>query len=341
MNIKELAQHLDLSIGTVSRALNNKRDVNEKTRKRVLDAAVSLGYSPNASGRSLRRGSTQTIAFMMETGHSTDRPGDNFFMRVIDQMQAALSEANYDLVILPCHSSMDPTNFLKRVIARGMADALVLTATRHDDARIKLLLESHIPFLALGRSKYEDQHPWIDLDFEGFIDEAVGMLHRLGHTRIAATVPPADSNIAYVLREAYEKTHRKLGIPFDPELLMTCELGEAGGAAVTKQILSMDDRPSAVLLNHEMMALGVYAVLAEQNMKAGPDLSVATFRRSHHLRFLDPAVTAFDIDLEALGRALSAETLRLLKNETPQAKMIWPAKLHLTSSIAAPYWMKS
>lgn len=334
MNIKELAQHLDLSIGTVSRALNNKPDVNAKTRQRVLDAAVKLGYSANASGRSLRRGTTQTIALMLETGHSTDRPGDNFFMRVIDQMQATLAEEGYDLVILPCHSSMDPTEFLKRVIARGMADALVVTATRHNDDRIKLLMDSKIPFLALGRSKYGDAHPWIDLDFEGYIDQTITHLAAMGHRRIAATIPPADSNIAYILRDAYARMHEKLGLPLDPALLMTCDLGEAGGAMVTKQIIAMESPPTAILLNHEMMALGVYAALREAGLKAGKDLSVVTFRRSHQLRFLDPAVTAFDIDLEALGRALSRETLRLLRGESPPARMIWPSELHLTDSIA-------
>ena len=54
--IRELAEHLDISIGTVSRALNGKPDVNEETRKRVLEAAESLGYVANQSGRALRKG---------------------------------------------------------------------------------------------------------------------------------------------------------------------------------------------------------------------------------------------------------------------------------------------
>lgn len=66
--IRQLAEHLDISIGTVSRALNGKPDVNEETRKRVLEAARSLGYVANQSGRALRKGSTGVIGFMMQTG---------------------------------------------------------------------------------------------------------------------------------------------------------------------------------------------------------------------------------------------------------------------------------
>lgn len=59
--IRQLAEYLDISIGTVSRALNSKPDVNEETRRRVLAAAKELGYVANQSGRSLRQGETKVI----------------------------------------------------------------------------------------------------------------------------------------------------------------------------------------------------------------------------------------------------------------------------------------
>ena len=82
--IRQLAEHLDISIGTVSRALNGKPDVNEETRRRVLEAAEQLGYVANQAGRSLRKGATGIIGFMMETGHDVTGQGGTFFMRVFD-----------------------------------------------------------------------------------------------------------------------------------------------------------------------------------------------------------------------------------------------------------------
>ena len=58
--IRALARHLDISIGTVSKALNGRFDINAETRKRVLDAAAELGYVANQSGRALRQGATRT-----------------------------------------------------------------------------------------------------------------------------------------------------------------------------------------------------------------------------------------------------------------------------------------
>ena len=96
--IRQLAEHLDISIGTVSRALNGKPDVNEETRRRVLEAAEQLGYVANQAGRSLRKGATGIIGFMMQTGHDITGQGDTFFMRVFDGMQTVLARHKLDLV---------------------------------------------------------------------------------------------------------------------------------------------------------------------------------------------------------------------------------------------------
>ena len=333
MNIKTLAHHLDLSIGTVSRALNGKPDVSAATRKRVLEAAVELGYSANASGRSLRRGTTQTIAFMLETGQSDLRSGDNFFMRVIDAMQATLAGQGYDLVILPCHSSSDPTEYLQRVIARGMADAIIVTATRRDDPRIALLSKSRLPFLTLGRTAQADTHPWIDLDFEGILDRTLQELASLGHKRIAVTVPEGGSNIASLLREAYAASHARIGLPCDTGLVIPTEVSEYGGNAVTRHILGMPDRPTALILNYELMAFGVYTALTEAGLAAGRDLSVAAFRRSRQLRFLHPTITTCDMDIEALGTTLAQETLALLQDPDRRIGQLWPFDFVRTDSL--------
>jgi DNA-binding LacI/PurR family transcriptional regulator len=92
--IRRLAQHLDISIGTVSRALNGRPDVNEETRKRVLEAAGELGYVPNQSGRSLRQGTTNTIGLMMESSAQTVENSDNFFMGVVDGAQSVFATSS-------------------------------------------------------------------------------------------------------------------------------------------------------------------------------------------------------------------------------------------------------
>ena len=102
VGIKRLAHHLNISIGTVSRALNDRPDVNADTRQRVLKAAHELGYIANQSGRSLRRGVTGAIGFMIQTGPQFNVQGDNFFTSVFDGVQTVLNRHHLDLVVLLC-----------------------------------------------------------------------------------------------------------------------------------------------------------------------------------------------------------------------------------------------
>jgi len=159
--IKALAQHLDLSIGTVSRALNAKPDVKAEAKARVLEAAQELGYRPNRSSRSLRNGRTDTVSLVLEKGNARSLGGDTFFIHLIDAMQESLAEEDFNLVLLPCSSADVPIEFLLRQVSRRTVDALVITATRRQDARIAMLVDDARSFLTLGRSETTGASPWI------------------------------------------------------------------------------------------------------------------------------------------------------------------------------------
>ena len=99
-SIHDLARHLNISIGTVSRALNGRADVNAETRQRVLEAARKLNYSPNQSGRNLRRGATQSIAFMLQPHPGDQQYGEPFFIPFLTGLQAKLAEHGLDLMVV-------------------------------------------------------------------------------------------------------------------------------------------------------------------------------------------------------------------------------------------------
>jgi len=134
-----LAQDLNVSIGTVSRALNGKPDVNEETRRRVMEAAAAIGYVPNQAGRSLRKGTTGVVGFMMQTGSQITGEGEVFFMSVFDGVQTVFARHQLDLVALLCSSEEDPDAYMQRVLARGFADA-----DSHGNLRRVIVLYNHI-----------------------------------------------------------------------------------------------------------------------------------------------------------------------------------------------------
>lgn len=332
VGIRRLAQHLDISIGTVSRALNGRPDVNEETRRRVLEAAVELGYAPNQAGRALRKGSTGVVGFMMQTGSEITGEGDTFFMSVFDGVQAVFARHNLDLVVLLCSSREDPDAYLRRTVARGFADALIISATRRQDPRIEFLAERRIPFIALGRSRSDAGHPWIDLDFEGLAKIGIDRFVTQGHRRIAIAAPADDANLGYVFVESAESALAAHGLSLPADLLLRSPPNEAGGYEMAKGIAAMKERPTAILLVNEVTAIGFYRGLQDAGLAPGRDIAVIGFRESPQAKFLSPPLTCFRLDLHGLGEALAEALLATMpayKKQYPlgTVRRIWPMQI--------------
>lgn len=333
VSIRDLARHLNISIGTVSRALNGKSDVNPETRQRVLQAAKTLGYVPNQSGRSLRQGTTNTIGFMIESTVETAEIGDSFFfMPVFGGVQSVFRRHQLDLVALLCGTDEDPGVYLNRVVGRRFVDGLIISATMREDPRIPFLLERKIPFVALGRSAADGSFPWIDLDFEGTAITAVTRLVGFGHKRIAVGVPNSDVNLGHVFLSGYRQGLAKGGIEFNPDLVLAAPSNEEGGYQVACAMLEQKPMPTAVVLVNENMAIGLYRRFYEMGIHPGRDIAVIGFRESTQSRFLSPTLTCFRLSLRDLGIKLAEtllSTMPAFENNYPAVKsgIIWPMEL--------------
>jgi len=329
--IKQLARHLDISIGTVSRALNGKPDVNPETRKRVLEAAKEHGYAPNQSGRSLRQGRTGVIGFMMQTGTEITGQGDTFFMSVFDGVQAVFARHKLDLVAMLCSSDEDPYDYLRRMVARGFADGVIISATRRQDPRIEFLAERNIPFVALGRSLTDVGQPWLDLDFEGIAETAIERLIARGHRRIAVTKPHDDINLGYVFVDHCRQVMAKHGLVLDDSLIFPSTPNEAGGYQIARNIVASQNRPTAVVLVNETITLGLYRGFEEAGVRPGRDIAVIG-RDSPQATILMPSLTCFKVSLRHLGEALAEALLATIPDYAaayPQGitRKVWPLEL--------------
>lgn len=307
--ISRLAQELGLSTGTVSRALNGKPAVHEETRRKVLEAAIRLGYEPNQAARTLALGKTRSIGFMIDLDPQVAATGDNFFIGVFDGVQSVLTPHGLDLVVLPCPSSEHRLAYLHRHIGRRMVDGLIISGTEQADPRIDLLQSTGIPFVAFGRSRSDKPFSWVDLDFESVAESAVERLVEQGHRRIAITVPYGDFNFGAIFLDAYRTALARRGIPFDPELVFQTGLVGDDGAFLADALLDRSIPVTAIILIFEAAAVGIYERLAERGLRPGRDLSIIGLRNELIIQHLRPRLTCFDLSLFDVGVALASALL--------------------------------
>jgi DNA-binding LacI/PurR family transcriptional regulator len=316
VSIRDLARHLNVSIGTVSRALNGKSDVNEETRRRVLAAADELGYSPNQSGRSLRQGVTGMIALILPANGKMAL-ADTIFMEVLEGLRVFLDDRDLDLMVLLSGPEENAYAYLRRVAARRLADGLIIAETQRTDPRIDYLIEKDIPFVAFGRSETGGGYPWVDLNFEQVAEDAVGHLASLGHERIAVGTAASEINYSYVFAAAFRDALRRRGLPVDPRLVLRVENSDDGGYELGNRLFAMRKPPTAVVLVNEFMPIGLYRSMQERGLVPGRDLAIVGFQEEPNSRLLTPRVTCFRTALPALGARLGEALLATIPAHAP------------------------
>jgi DNA-binding LacI/PurR family transcriptional regulator len=302
VGIRELARHLDISIGTVSRALNDRADVNPLTRQRVRDAAANLGYSPNQSGRSLRRGQTDLIGVIIPGG-AGDALINMVFLYVLAGLRRRLSHEGLDLAIFLEDGGDDRLKALRRVTERGLVDAVIISDTLGRDPRVDYLTKLDKAFVAFGRTRSQVRHAWIDPDFEAAVEGAVDHLAQLGHRRIALALPDLKPNYVDLIERSYRRAMQRLGLG-DKAWELRWPPGERGGLAAAEALLNADPRPTAVLISDAMHAVALYRRLGEAGMLPGRELSIIGILPEARAQSLIPALTSYETDWAGIGDRL-------------------------------------
>jgi len=336
--IRELAAELGISIGTISRAINGRPNVNPVTKERVLEAAERLGYRPQQSGLSLRTGTTRTIGLLWEIPFGRENYGDSFFLSLFIGVQARLREQGYDLTILfdrPDTSGIaePPLARLKDAIQRRQADAFIIPWTRITDARLAYCAMQGVPFAALGRSESGGTHPWIDLDFEGATYEATCRLIAFGHRRIGLMLASSELMQNQFLIAGYARALAEHSLVSNEGHIIQCEASPQGGVQAINKLLRLRQAPTAYIVVDSGTVVGVYDRLEELGMRCGEDISIIGGVQDNPIpEYLSPPLTCFGLDSIALGRRLAEIVLTSLdKSDSKLGKdsdsYLWPLKL--------------
>ncbi|CAB3756443.1 LacI family DNA-binding transcriptional regulator [Paraburkholderia humisilvae] len=331
MNIQEFAATLKLSVSTVSKALNGREDVSPATRKRVLEAAERLGFSPDPAARRLRRQSADTIAFVVSPPQTSF--AHPFFLDMLVGVNDAMDNTDFQVIIASARTVEAELDVFKRLIERQRVDALLFGRTRRQDERIAYLLERDIPFVAFGRSETSSEFPYVDIDHRVVGRSGCGRFIALGHRRIALVHAPEYLMFSYLERRGYEEALRAAGIAFDRNLCIETAISEEGGADAARRLLALPDPPTAIVCGHDLLAMGVMRGITETGRVPGRDVGVIGGDNHPIGRYVQPALTTFSAETYRAGTRMAGMLLERLAGTPPQQlQEIWEPELIVRAS---------
>ncbi len=335
IGIKALSEHLGLTESTVSRAINDYPDISARTRDRVKAAAAELGYRPNSNARRLATGNAECIGYVMpwQSGHISEP----FLGELLDGLSRTASERHWDLNLAVSRSAKDELSIISRLAESGRVSGVVISRIMTHDPRIEKLQEIGIPFVTHGRSLDSDDHAWFDIDNFAAFREAVCHLVELGHRAVAHIYGPLDYNFSVARRAGYRRGLLDNNLDLKPDWEARSDMTVEGGYRAMRYLLSLKERPTAVVCVSDMVAIGVMKAIRETGWRPGREISVIGYDGVPMAEHTDPALTTMAQPLQAAGARIGEMLMAVIDGERPSDQQeLWRATLERRESDGPP-----
>ena len=320
VTIKDVAKKVNLSITTVSRALHDYDDVNPDTKKRILEAAKEMGYTPNTLAQRLQKQRADTIGLILPTFNP--RFADPFFSEVLAGIGNKAAELGFDLLVSTRAPGEQEIETYKNLIEGARVDGFILIRTREFDPRIAYLIEQGFCFAAFGRSQTSADYAYVDEDGYFGMQLIAEHIAALGHTRIGCITSNADLNFTRFRMNGLVDSLANYHIFIDDNLVRTGDLTQKSGYEKSKELLQLPDPPTVIVAFNDLMAFGAMSAAQELGLEVGKDLSVTGFDDIPMAEFSHPPLTTVFQPVYQIGGMLCEILIKMVNGDLDKPPQI-------------------
>jgi LacI family repressor for deo operon, udp, cdd, tsx, nupC, and nupG len=321
--IGEVAGAANVSVATVSRALQIPQVVAKTTRQRVYDAIARLGYIPNAQARTLRTARTRLVIALVPD------IANPFFSEVIRGMEQVAHQNGYSVLLGDTQDSL----------AREQAYADMIPARQADGLITLLPRVPHLP--AEWRSHLVNACEYVKdkniasvyVDNVQAANTAVNHLITLGHRDIAFISGPSSRPICADRQRGYSLALREAGLRVSPSLIASGDFSFEAGARGVETLLASKQKFTALFCSNDEMAIAAMATLNSRGMSVPEDVSVVGFDDIRFARYCNPPLTTIAQPKNRLGGESMRMLIEILNgDEVLPRKRVLPTELVIRSS---------
>jgi LacI family transcriptional regulator len=294
--IRDVARRAQVSVASVSRALNNLDNVSEQTRARVADAIRDLGYVPHAGARSLSLARTNAIGVVLPDLHG------EFFSEIVRGMDREASRRGYLLLLSNMHTGGAQAQIALRAM-RGRVDGLLVMAPHLSEEELSAALPARTRAVLINTS--DGHHPGIRLDNAAGARAVAQHLLALGRKRIVHIRGPMGNIDAKERADAFREALANSGAEFE---LVQGDFTEESGQTAIEPLLRSGTKFDAVFAANDMMASGALQALRRAGLRVPEDVAVAGFDDvplASHLGLTTVRVRIAELGERSLDRLLA------------------------------------
>jgi LacI family transcriptional regulator len=341
VTIKHVAADAGVSLQTVSRVINNQPNVRPQMKQRVQASIDRLGYVPSIAAQRMSGSRSYLILALNDRERTiadwSARQGSDWVDQMLLGGMLKCAELGYRMIFELVDTHNDHVEReLQAAISALQPDGVILTPPHSDNPLITgVLRDQHIPFVQIGSLGGAGGIPLIMGD-EDAARMATRHLIDLGHERIGFITGSGEYLLSAWRRAGWLGEMEQAGLSTDG----LCAIGDfshASGIAATRQLLSREPRPTAILASNDQMAVAAIEMVQQSGLGVPDDVSVVSFDNTPIALFTRPTLTAIDQPIaETMSRAVELIVAAKRGEEVADSPIIVPAGFVVRESTAPP-----
>lgn len=312
VTIKDVAKLAGVSASTVSRTCSDHPSISRQTKEKVRKAMQELGYEPNHSNMTMQE--TKTIGIVLPVSIS-DAYENSFYLEMMRGITLFCNKKKYATTLITGATNEELLSTIKYMNKENLLDGLILLYSNEWDPIVDYLYQEGIIFVLIGTArKFTNETIYIDNDNITAAREATNYLLELGHKKIGYLGTDSNRVFSSDRKSGYMLALAEKGIAIRPEYCIEMLSIPKGQSKMLQKLLSSDDRPTAVLVSDDILAMVLEQTAVMLGLKIPEDLSIVSFNNSLFARLTSPQLTSIDINAQQLGIEAASQIINHIEN---------------------------
>ncbi|MCM1382435.1 MAG: LacI family transcriptional regulator, partial [Muribaculaceae bacterium] len=285
VSIKDIAFACGVSIATVSKALNNHKDVSESTKAMIRETAKKMGYLPNSQARALKTNRTYNLGVLFAERAQSGLTHSHF-AAVLNGFKNEAEANGYDITFISRGIGSAQMTYYEHCVCRNVDGAVVVCVDDFEDAGIAELLSSSVPAVTIDY-KFEGKPAVMSNNTLG-MKSIVEYVYGMGHRKIAY-IYGDDSRVTTERLNSFRDTLKSLNIDVRSDYLLRGVYHDAETTEkLVTELVGTNDPPTCIILPDDFSAVGAMTAFEKLGMNVPEDISIAGYDGIHLSKVLHP-----------------------------------------------------
>lgn len=283
VTIKEIAGRLNVSVSTISRALHDHPSIGLKMREQVKKLALELNYEPNQAAISFKQGKTFTIGVILPN------LGEEFFSMAINGIEDVATNNKYTVLIGQSHDDTERERQITDTMRKHRVDGLIVSLSKNTVSyeHFDQLKKYAIPVVFFDRVPDTPDSYTVSCNLKDSSVKLVDWLVKKGLTHIGFIKGPDTMLPSKERLDGYFEGLKKNKLPLKEAYVVQTDLSQKKTLEAIKQLLSLKDRPKAVIAFNDYVALEAIKYTRNEGLKINKDIFFVSYANLPVTSYLD------------------------------------------------------